>query len=93
MCHTSSQTKKRDDIVTSAKEWTARLLEPDITDILKVSKKDSNTKRRFWRARKTTNFQLTDTNYTTTENKICDKKTPTTAHPTKTLTKLLMNCS
>jgi hypothetical protein len=39
--------KERDDVVTSLEEWVARLLKPDITDILKVAKKDSNTKRRF----------------------------------------------
>jgi hypothetical protein len=39
--------KERDDVVTSLEELAARLLEPDITDILKVAKKDSNTKRRF----------------------------------------------
>jgi hypothetical protein len=44
--------KERDDVITSLKEWAARLLEPDITDILKVAKRDSNTKRRFWRAKK-----------------------------------------
>jgi hypothetical protein len=38
--------KERDHVVTSLKEsWAARLLKPDITDILKVVKRDSNTKR------------------------------------------------
>ncbi len=46
--------KERVDIVTSLEEWTARLLEPDITDILKVAQRNSNTKRRFWRAKKPT---------------------------------------
>jgi hypothetical protein len=58
--------KERDDVVTSLEEWAARLLELNITDILKVLKKNSNTKRRFLHAKKPTNFQLTDTNYTTT---------------------------
>jgi hypothetical protein len=44
----------RDDVVTSLEEWAALLLKPDITDILKVSNKDSNTKRRFRRAKKAT---------------------------------------
>jgi hypothetical protein len=48
--------KERDDVVTSLEEWAARLLEPDISDILKVAKKDSNTRRRFWHAKKPTNF-------------------------------------
>jgi hypothetical protein len=39
--------KERDDVVASLEEWAAQLLEPDITDILEVAKKDSNTKRRF----------------------------------------------
>jgi hypothetical protein len=52
--------KERDDIVTSLEEWAAQLLKPDITDILKVAKKDSNTKRRFKHAKKPTNLQLTD---------------------------------
>jgi hypothetical protein len=30
--------KERDDVVTSLEEWAARLLKPDITDILKVAK-------------------------------------------------------
>jgi hypothetical protein len=41
-------------------------IEIDITDILKVAKKNSYTKRRFKCVKKPTNFQLTDTNYTTT---------------------------
>jgi hypothetical protein len=48
--------KERDDVVTSLEEWAARLLKPDITDILKVAKRDSNTKRRFRHATKSTNF-------------------------------------
>jgi hypothetical protein len=73
-------------------------LEPDITDILKVAKKDSNTKRRFWLAKKPTNFQLTDTNYTTTGNDVYDKK-PTynwcslNRNSDKTTNELLLNIS
>jgi hypothetical protein len=48
--------KERDHIVTSLEEWAARLLKPDITDKLKVVKRDSNTKRRFWHAKNPTNF-------------------------------------
>ena len=44
--------KEGDDIVTSLEEWAARLLKPDITDILKIEKKDRDTKRRFKRAKK-----------------------------------------
>jgi hypothetical protein len=44
--------KERDDVVTSLEEWAVRLLKPDITDILKVAKRDSNTKRRFCHAKK-----------------------------------------
>ncbi len=58
--------KEREDIVMSLEEWAALLLKPEITDILKVAKKNSNTKRRFRHAKKLTNSQLTDTNYTTT---------------------------
>ncbi len=61
--------KERDDIITSLEEWAAQLLKPDITDILKVAKNDSNTRRRFRHVKKPTNFQLTDTNYTTTARK------------------------
>jgi hypothetical protein len=85
--------KERDNVVSSLEEWAAQLLKPDITDILKIVKKDSNTKRRFRRAKKPTIFQFTDTNYTTTGNEVCDKKTPTPARPTDTVTKLPMNCS
>ncbi len=42
-------TKERDDAVTSLEEWAARLLKADVTDILKVARIDSNTKRRVWR--------------------------------------------
>jgi hypothetical protein len=73
--------EKRDDVVTSLEEWAARLLKQLITDILKVAKKDSNTKRWFKRAKKPTNFQLTETNYTTTGNDICDKKPTYTCLP------------
>jgi hypothetical protein len=66
--------EERDDVVTSLEEWAARLLKPDITDILKIAKSDSNTKRRFWRATNPTNFQLTDTDYKTTGNDVCDEK-------------------
>jgi hypothetical protein len=67
--------EERPDVVTSLEEWAERLLKPDITDILKVAKADSNTKRRFQCAKIPTNFQLTDTNYTTTGNNVCDKNT------------------
>jgi hypothetical protein len=86
-------TKERDDVVTSPEKWAARLLEPDITDILKVAKKDSNTKKWFKHAKKPSNFQLSETNYTTTGNNVCDKNPPTTARPTETVTKLPLNCS
>jgi hypothetical protein len=89
--------KKRDDFVTSLEEWAAQLLTSDITDILKVAKKGSNTKRRFRRAKKPTNFQLTDTNYTTTGNEVCDKETTYTCSSTrnsdKTTNELLLNIS
>jgi hypothetical protein len=39
-----------------------------------VVKKDSNTRRKCRHAKKPSNFQLTDTNYTTTGNKVCDEK-------------------
>jgi hypothetical protein len=35
----------RTDVVTSLEEWAARLLKPNITDILKIAKADSNTKK------------------------------------------------
>jgi hypothetical protein len=43
--------EKRDDVITSLEEWAARLMKPDIVDILKVAKRDSNTNRRFWHAK------------------------------------------
>jgi hypothetical protein len=92
-CLSSSQTKRKDDVITSLEEWAAGLLKPDITDILKVAKKDSDTKKRFEHAKKPTNFQLTDMNYTTKGNKVCDKNLPTSARPTETVTKLPMNCA
>ena len=89
--------KERDDIVNSLEEWAARLLKPDITDILKVPKRDSDTKRRFHPAKNPTNFQLTDTNYTTTGNNVCDKKPTYNCLPTrnsdKTSNELLLNIS
>ncbi len=89
--------KERDNLVTSLEEWAGRLLESDITDMLKVAKKDSNTKRWFWHAKKPTNFQLTDMNYTTTGNAVCDK-TPTYnclpgRNSDKTTNELLLNIS
>jgi hypothetical protein len=89
--------KERYDVVISLEEWAAWLLKPDITDILKVAKKVSNTKRRFKHAKKSTNFQLTDTNYTTTGNNLCDKKSTYTCSPDrkgdKTTNELLLNIS
>jgi hypothetical protein len=60
--------------VSSLEERVARLLKPDITDILKVAKADSNTKRRFQPAKILPNFQLTDTDYTTTGIVACEEK-------------------
>ncbi len=85
--------KERDDVVTSLEKWAAQLLKPDITDKLKVAKKDSNTKRRFKHANKPTNFQLTDANYTTTGNGICDEKPTYTCSPDRNSDKIPMNCS
>jgi hypothetical protein len=89
--------KERDDVVTSLEEWAAQLLKPDITDILKVAKKNSNTKIRFRCAKKPTNFQLTDMNYTTTGNKVCDEKPTYPCSPDKnsdeTTNELLLNIS
>jgi hypothetical protein len=90
--------KERDDIITSLEEWAALLLKPDITYILKVAKKNSHTKRMIRHAKKPrTNFQLTDTNYTTTGNKVCDKNPPYTCLPhrnsDKTTNELLLNIS
>jgi hypothetical protein len=65
--------KDRTDVVTSLKEWAARLLKPNITDILKDAKADSDTKIRFQRAKTPTNFKLTDMDFTTTGNDNCDK--------------------
>ncbi len=89
--------KERDDIVTSLEEWAARLLKLDITDILKVAKKDSNTKRRFWCSKNPTNFQLTDMNYITTGNNIYDEKNTynclLTRNSDKTTNELLLDIS
>jgi hypothetical protein len=72
-------------------------LKPDITDILEVTIKDSNTKIRFQCTKIPTNFQLTDTNYTTIENDVCDKiPTPncsTARNIEKTSDELLLNIS
>jgi hypothetical protein len=75
--------EERDEVITSLEEWAAWLLKPDITDILKVAKKYSNTKRRFKCAKKPTNFQLPDTNYTTTGNNVCDGKPTYTCLPNR----------
>jgi hypothetical protein len=89
--------KERPDVVASLEEWAARLLKPDITAILKVTKADSNTKRRFKHAKKPTNFQLTDTNYTTTWNNVCDEQPTYNCLPArnsdKTSDELLLNIS
>jgi hypothetical protein len=89
--------KERNDVVSSLEEWAARLLKPDITDLLKVAKKDSNTERRFRRTKKPTIFQFTDTNYPTTGNEVCDKKPTYTCSPNrnsdKTTNELLLNIS
>ncbi len=73
-CLTSSQTKI-ELTVTFLEEWAARLLKPDISDIQKDAKADSNTKKRFQHAKTPTNFELTDMDYTVTGNADCDKKT------------------
>jgi hypothetical protein len=72
-------------------------LKPDITDILKVAKKDSDTKRRFRHTKSQLSFQFTDTNYTTTGNKVCDEKPTNTCSPNrnsdKTTNELLLKIS
>jgi hypothetical protein len=89
--------KERDEVITSLEEWAARLLKPDILDILKVAKRDSNTKRRFWCAKNPPNFQLTDTDYKTTGNDVCNKNTTYNYLPArnsdKTSNELLLNIS
>jgi hypothetical protein len=89
--------KERDDFISSLEEWAAQLLKPDITDILQVAKKDSNTKRRFRRAKKPIIFQFTDMNCTTTRNEVCDKKTTYTCllnrNSDKTTNELFLNIS
>jgi hypothetical protein len=85
--------KERDDIITSLEEWAGRLLKPDITDVLKVLKRDRKTKRRFWHAKNPSNFQLTDRNYTIQETTFVTKNPPTAACLPETVTKLPMNCS
>jgi hypothetical protein len=89
--------EEREYTVASLEEWAAQLLKPDITDVLKVAKIDSNTKRRLKCTKKPTNFQLTDTNYTTTGNNVCDEKPTYTCSPDrnsdKTTGELLLNIS
>jgi hypothetical protein len=89
--------KDRPDVVTSLEEWAARLLKPDITDILKVAKADGKEKRRFQRAKIPTNFQLTDMDYTTIGNIDCGKKPIYNCSPArnsdKTSNELLLNIS
>ncbi len=89
--------KDRTDVVTSLEEWAARLLKPDITDILKVGKADSDTKIRFQCAKTPTNFILTDMDYTTTGNDDCDKIPTYNCSPVrnsdKTSDELLLNIS
>jgi hypothetical protein len=95
--HYFKPNKDRTDILTSLEEWAARLLKPDITDILKVAKADSNTKKRFQCAKTPTNFKLTDMDYTTTGNNNCDKKTTYNSLPArnsdKTSNEMLLNIS
>jgi hypothetical protein len=49
-------------------------LKPDLRDILKVAKRDSDKNRKFWRAKNPTNFQLTDTDYKLQERTFVMKK-------------------
>jgi hypothetical protein len=91
--------ENRTDDVTSLEEWAAaaRLLKPDITDILNDVKADSNTKKRFQHAKTPTNFKLTDMDYTITGNDDCDKKPTYNSLPDRSIDKtnneLLLNIS
>ncbi len=81
------------DVLNSLEEWAARLLKPDITDILKVAKADSHTKRRFQCAKiQPTSSSLTQTTQLQ-ETAFVTKNPPPTAHLPETMTKLAMNCS
>jgi hypothetical protein len=85
--------KERDDVITSLEDLAAGLLKPDITGILKVAKKNSNTKRRF----NLQKSQLTSSSLTQTTQlhvpTFVTKNPPTPACPIETVTKLPMNCS
>ena len=86
-------TENRKDVVTSLKEWAARLLEPDVTLILTDAEKDNNTRARFVSAK----FILTDRDYKTTGSDDCeDQPTFNTSPDTqknKTEKELLLNIS
>ncbi len=70
-------------------------MKPDITDILKVGKKVAIQREGLSVQKKPTNFQLTDTSYTSTGNDVCNKKTTYTCSPDrnsdKTTNELLLN--
>jgi hypothetical protein len=93
----SKSNKDRTDVITSLEEWAARLLKPEITDLLKVSKADNNTKIRFQCTKTPTNFMPTDTDYTTTSNNDCDQKRTYNCllarNSDKTSNELLLNIS
>ena len=71
------------DVVTSFEEWAARILKPNFPQSLAEAKKDTDTSARFVRARKPSQFKLTDHDLKTTTNEESDDQPTFSISPDK----------
>ncbi len=83
----------RKDVVVSLKQWAAMLLKPDIPMILKEENMDKDTRERFSRAKKPSEFSITEMDYKNTESEEADDNLHSTPHPINIKTKLTKNFS
>ncbi len=79
------------DVVASLKQWAAMLLKPDISIILKEENMDEDTRERFSRAKKPSEFSITKMDLQSLKRLTMNLHS--TPHPINTKTKLTKNFS
>ncbi len=70
-------------MVASLKQWAAMLLKPDIPIILKEENMDEDTRERFSRAKKPSEFSITKMDYKNTESEEADNEPTFNTSPDK----------
>ncbi len=80
-------------MVASLEQWALMLLKPDIPMILKEENMDEDTCERFSRAKKPSEFSITEMDYKIQSLKRLMMNLHSTPHPINTKTKLTKNFS